>query len=217
VHVIADWVDAGSVTLPGKNVYRQEAGISPEAFVVVYGGNIGMAAGVETVLDAMRLVQIDREVVLVIAGSGSQLAACQKKAEDLTQIRTLFHSPWAREDTSKVLASADILVLPTRGRQSLVSVPSKLIAYMLSERPVLAAVLDLSETAQIIHSARCGWIVPPDDSRAMAEAVQAAMQLPAEKKLQMGSSGRTYALTHFTTEKCLPEVLQIIYRAASDS
>ena len=52
--------------------------------------------------------------------------------------RIRFYSPWPAAETSPALSAADILILPTQGRQSSASIPSKLIAYMLASRPVLA-------------------------------------------------------------------------------
>ena len=214
VHVIADWVDPGSVGLLGKDNFRPEIGVSGAAFVMVYGGNVGMAAGVETVIDAMRLVRTDRELVLVIAGSGSQLTACRELAAGLPNVRVVFHTPWASDETSKVLAAADVLVLPTRGTQSLASVPSKLLSYLLAARPVLALVLPESDTARVIENASCGWVIPPDDRELLARKVEELAGLPEQMLMGMGLAGRQYALQNFTTEICLPKVIGIIEMAA---
>jgi glycosyltransferase involved in cell wall biosynthesis/ribosomal protein S18 acetylase RimI-like enzyme len=214
VHIIADWLDSGSVVVLGKNNYRQEIDVSGEAFVMVYGGNVGMAAGVNTVIDAMRMVKSKREIVLVIAGSGSQLAACQKLGAEVTNVRIMFHTPWASDETSKVLAAADVLLLPTRGTQSLASVPSKLLSYLLAARPVLAAVLPESDTAQVIEKAGCGWIVPPDNKELLARKIEELAGLPEQLLGKMGFAGRQYAMQNFTTETCLPKVIKIIENAA---
>ncbi|MDD5368671.1 MAG: glycosyltransferase family 4 protein [Anaerolineaceae bacterium] len=214
VHLIANWVDSDSIVMIGKDDYREELNISKEAFVLVYGGNIGMAAGVETVIEALSKVNRIREIVLVIAGSGSRLEACKKLAEGFEGRRILFHSPWATSDTSKVLAAADVLVLPTRGSQSLASVPSKLLSYLLSARPVLALVLPESDTADIIKKTGCGWIIPPDNVNLLAKKIEELSDNPEEELKKMGLLGRKYALMNFTTETCLPKVIDIITKAA---
>jgi glycosyltransferase involved in cell wall biosynthesis len=216
VHVIPNWMDPVSVVVLGKNAYRQERGISREALVFVYGGNVGMAAGVELVIETISKVKTDREIVLLIAGSGSQLESCQKLSAGVSNVQILFHSPWASEDTSKILAAADILVLPTRGKQSLASVPSKLLSYLFSSRPILAVVLPESETAQVIQKANCGWIVPPDSIDLFANKVEELAGLPEHLLKDMGSAGRQYALQNFTTETCLPKVIDLIRNASLD-
>lgn len=213
VHVIPDWVDQNSIVLLDKNVYRKEAGISPDAFVIGYGGNIGKAAGVEIIIEAISRIKTEKEMVLIIAGSGTQLSICQKLAEGITNARILFHSPWAPDETSKVLAAADTLFLPTQGTQSIVSVPSKLLSYLLASKPVLAVVLPESDTAQVIEDADCGWIVPPDNLDLLVQKIEEAASLPAKALEEMGLAGREYALKNFATETTLPKVIQIIERA----
>jgi glycosyltransferase involved in cell wall biosynthesis len=210
VHIIANWVDQNSIELLGKNDYRKEAGISSDAFVILYGGNVGKAAGVETIIEAMRSLNTETEIVLVIAGSGSELTACQKLASTIENVRILFHTPWKPEETSKVLAAADVLILPTQGTQSLVSVPSKLLSYLLAAKPVLAMVLPESDSAQVIKNAGCGWVVPPDNMNLLAEKIKEIVGVPKEMLEEMGFSGREYALNNFTTESSLPKVIQII-------
>jgi glycosyltransferase involved in cell wall biosynthesis len=213
LHVIPNWVDRKSVQVMSMNTYRQEVGISEDSFVLVYGGNIGIAASVETLIEAMCDLNTKRDVVLIIAGSGSQLASCQKIASRVSNGRTIFHSPWAAEDTSKVLAAADVLVLPTQGSQSSASVPSKLLSYLLAARPVLACVLPECDTARMIKEAGCGWIVPPGDSTILARKIVELTFLPRQNIYKMGADGLDYALKNFTTEICCPEAIRIIEEA----
>ena len=93
-----------------------------------------------------------------------------------------------------MIKMADVLLLPTKGRQSLNSIPSKLITYLLSGRPVIAAVLPESDTAAAILESGAGWVVNPDSAELMAEAILAASEQSAESLRRMGSAGREYAL-----------------------
>lgn len=213
LHVIPNWVDRKSVQVMSMITYRQEVGISDESFVLVYGGNIGKAAGVETLIEALCDLDTKRDVVLIIAGSGSQLASCQKLASRMSNVRIIFHSPWAAEDTSKVLAAADVLVLPTQGSQSSASVPSKLLSYLLAARPVLACVLPECDTARMIEEAGCGWIVPPGDSTILAKKIEELTILPRQIIYKMGADGLDYALKNLTTEICSPKAIRIIEKA----
>jgi colanic acid biosynthesis glycosyl transferase WcaI len=213
IKVIPNWLDK-KVMIPSLNgEFRKERGISEDAFVLVYGGNIGRAAGVEIVLQAMKQLISGREIVFIIAGSGSQLTDCQKQASEITNTRVLFHTPWASEETFKVLAAADVLVLPTSGSQSLVSVPSKMISYMLTARPILAAVHQESDIAEVIGRTGCGWVVPPDSPEQLVRKIKEILKTSEDQLVQMGQSGREYALQNFVSEICLPKVIDIILSA----
>ena len=76
-----------------------------------------------------------------------------------------------------ILGAADVLILPTRVRQSLVSVPSKLMSYMLAARPVIALALPQSDLAEVVERSGCGWIVEPDQPERLAALVSEVMLL----------------------------------------
>jgi glycosyltransferase involved in cell wall biosynthesis len=140
----------------------------------------------------------------VIAGDGSRLDVCREQITRQNLDRVVIHSPWKTEETGPVLQMADVLLLPTIGIQSLNSVPSKLITYLLSGRPVIAAVLPESDTATAILGSGAGWVVDPDSADLMAEAIVAATKYTSESLRQMGFAGREYAIKNYTQESNLP-------------
>jgi colanic acid biosynthesis glycosyl transferase WcaI len=183
IHVLQNWGETSSVNVDARGAYglRQKYGILDHTMLAVYAGNIGAAAGVETAIRAFEYLWNDDNICLLIAGVGSSLGACQQMVEDKgLQDRIFFYTPWPKRDTGIVLGAADVLLLPTQGEQSLVSVPSKLISYMLSGRPVLAMVLGNSDTAKLIIEAKAGWVISPDDPVGTAAALKVIAASPPE-------------------------------------
>ncbi|NSW52324.1 MAG: glycosyltransferase family 4 protein [Anaerolineae bacterium] len=199
--------------VPGWNDIhvRDLADIKLNSFVFLYAGNIGVAAGVETIVKYFKKFQGD--AVLLIAGGGSQLAFCVKEAAEVGNVK--FWSPWESDDTNKVLASGDVFLLPTVNDQSLASVPSKLITYMLAGKPVLALVHPDSEVARVITQAACGWVIPPVNEPIFLESISKIRSLPKSQLAELGKNGRNYALKHFTSDVCVPQVINIIEEVAA--
>ena len=211
VSLVPNWIDANQIDLSADgNNYRESIGVGAEEFLLVYGGNVGVAAGVEVVIEAMRFLAGRPSVRLVVAGSGSQLAVCRQLAASLPESAVHFHSPWATTETSEVLRSANLLVLPTRREQSLASVPSKLLAYMVSGRPVLASAMAGSDLANLINDAQCGWVVEPDRPDLLAVQIDRISRLSPEELMSRGNKGRDYVLRHLTKETCLQEAVEIL-------
>lgn len=215
IHVVPNWVDEQQI-VPDKGgaELRSEMGISDSAFLLVYGGNIGAAAKAEGIIEALGRLSGREQPHLLIAGSGPNLSACQSLATIIAPGRVSFYTPWPAEKTSPVYAAADVLVLPTQGEQSLVSVPSKLIGYMLSARPIIAQAVSGSDLATVIREAGCGWVVAPDQPDRLAQAFREAMNLPAADLRRLGQLGREYALHHFTRATCLPRIIAILEESA---
>lgn len=215
VRVVPNWIDETAVapSEEGSRAWRQAHGIADDAFLLVYGGNVGAAAGVEELIESFGPVD-EPGAILLVAGEGSSLHACQSMARHLAADRVRFHHPWPEEETAEVLGAADLLVLPTRGLQSAVSVPSKLIAYLLAGRPVLAIATPDSETAAVVRASGAGWIVRPGDDESLAVAIGEARALSRAERAALGEAGRRYALDHFSRRIVLPRLLEIV-RSAS--
>jgi glycosyltransferase involved in cell wall biosynthesis len=216
LHVVPNWVDGDSIH-PNDNCavkLRERYGIPSSAFVVVYGGNIGAAAYVETVVECFRHLKHESNLYLLVAGEGSNLAACQTLARDFGGERILFHTPWLLEETSAVLGAADLLILPTRDLQSRASVPSKVISYMLAARPIIALALSGTELANLIVQSGCGWVIEPESPVELALKLEQIAALPAADRMRLGEAGRSFALKTLTRDVCLPKVIDILESAA---
>jgi glycosyltransferase involved in cell wall biosynthesis len=198
----------------GASAFRQKLGIPADAFVAVYGGNVGVASNAEMLVDVFAKLKDRPRTYLVIAGDGSRLDACREKIEKQNLDRVVIHSPWKTEETGPALQMADLLLLPTKAEQSLLSIPSKLIAYLLSGRPVVAAVLPESDTAMAILESGAGWVVDPDSVERLAGAIAAASEKSMESLSRMGLAGRNYALQNLTRATGLPRVVHIVENAA---
>jgi colanic acid biosynthesis glycosyl transferase WcaI len=215
IHVVHNWGDRKAINVDcvANSKYRETIGIPADALLAVYAGNIGPAAGTERIVEAFEKLRDRCNAYLLIAGSGSHLNLCMERARVLGLERVIFHSPWRHEETEIVLGAADLLLLPTIGNQSLASVPSKLISYLLSGKPVLAMVMPDSETADIIRRAGAGWIVPPDNPDVLAAEIRNIASLPAGELHSLGKSGKAFADENLRRESNLPKVIRILEMA----
>lgn len=217
LQVIPNWAHSELLTPNDDKApnFRAAKNVPQDAFVILYGGNVGAAAGVDTIIRAFSQLQDAENLYLIIAGEGSSIPSCRELAQQLSCQRVLFHSPWAKDETSMTLASADLLILPTRGLQSMASVPSKLISYMLAARAVIASALPHSELAEMIESSQVGWVVEPDRPELLADLIRAAMTMEKVELQRKGQLGRAYALEKLTREVCLPRVIDLLENGGS--
>ena len=211
IHVIPNWTDEKEVELIRMpNEVRSRHGIPGDAFVVMYAGSIGAACGLDSVIRAFGKLDSQPRIHLIIAGTGSKLTDEQALAKKIGNPRVHFHTPWPAAETSVVLASADLFILPTYGDQSLVSVPSKLITYMLAARPILCCADEHSDIARTIRKAACGWSIPASDPDTMARMIAALSHESSSDLRQLGEQGREYALRHMTRAANLPRLIDLM-------
>jgi len=215
VHLVHNWADMDQQTfIPGSDLaFREKKQIPRDAFLAVYGGNVGPASGAEGLVDAFVELR-DISAYLLVAGAGSRLQACREKADQFHCERVLFLTPWKDEDTAPVLGAADVTLLPTISNQSQVSVPSKLISYMLAGKPVIAQVHQDSETARMLEAADAGWVLPPDEPRLLGAKLRELASMDRHILAEKGLNGRRFALENLSRESNLPKSIRILLDAA---
>jgi colanic acid biosynthesis glycosyl transferase WcaI len=211
VHIVPNWMDQNGIhwSRNGSHI-RQESGIPGSAFLCVYGGNVGVAAAVETLIHMYSCYSLEPRPYLLIAGGGAMLGKCRALASEIQPNNIRFLNPWPFEKTGAVFEAANILLLPTKGDQSLVSVPSKIISYMLAGKPILALVQPGSDVAALIETAHCGWVIAPDRPDILAAKVEEIGSMNRADLKRLGTAGRSYALKNLTRDVCAPRVVAIL-------
>lgn len=219
VHVVPNWVDPAlwqAQDGAGAGALRERLGVPSAGRLFVYAGNIGVAAGVESLLQAWGELGGRTDLHLLIAGQGSRLEACQRLATRLNLERVHFLSPWPYEQTADVLRAADVLLLPTQGGQSLASLPSKLLDYLQAGRPVILAADPISAAAQALQESGAGWRVEPGDHEGLVAALLHAARCDPLELERLGQRGQAYVQAHFSQAACLETLVAIVELAARE-
>jgi len=212
IHIVPNWGDPDNIVISsvaGKKL-RKELNIPEQSFLCIYAGNIGSASGIETCIKAYKHLNLEKDIYLLIAGGGSQLMPSKSLASQINPDRIKFLSPWPASKTSAVLSAADCFLLPTQGRQSLASVPSKMISYLFAGKPIISGCLAQSETAYTIRESNCGIVVNPSDPEGLAEAIIRMRSMPLRDRERMGQSGKRFAVTFYSSNICLPRIESIL-------
>lgn len=176
-----------------------ERGELPEGFRVVFAGNIGAAQSFETILDAAGRLK-GSDIQWVVLGDGRRRGWLEGRIHDLG-LETCMHllGPRAVEAMPRYFSLADALLISLkRDPVFALTVPTKLQSYLACARPIVAA-LD-GEGARIVEEATAGVTCPPEDGRALAEAVRSLRDMDPEERASMGLRGRAYYEAHFDRE-----------------
>ena len=170
-------------------------------FVMLYAGNVSRASGILSMVQMFALLPSMKNFHFLIAGSGSELDACREVVERNKLSFVKFHSPWLPSEQAIILHCADAFLLPTVKGQSIVSVPSKLISYLLAARPILAICEEQSQLADVIDESGSGIRCDPGDNYGIYTAIIKMQCLSANFRVAMGQSGRRYAIKKFGSNR----------------
>jgi colanic acid biosynthesis glycosyl transferase WcaI len=194
--VIPNFVDVDVLhQVPAPNGFTREVDIDGR-FVVCYAGNLGPAQGLDTLLDAARELADEPAIVVVLVGGGTlwEHLATRIREERLTNVRLVAHQPFSR--VPEIYGASDLSVVSQAASTGSDAVPSKVYRIMACGGAVLAATDAQSDLAQLITAAQCGFIVPQESPRTIAETIRHAYR-HRDLLASMGASGRRHVLAHY--------------------
>ncbi len=172
IHHIHVWSDDNLIRSigDGDNPFVGKWGLHGK-FVVGYSGNIGRFHDMQTIMDAICLLQEYKDMEFVLVGEGDRKGFVETYVAEKNLSNCQVHTYVAREDLGFSLSSADIgLVSLGEGHEGL-SVPSKTYGIMAAGVPVVAVMSSSSEIAMMIQEEKCGVVVKPGDSEGLAAAI----------------------------------------------
>lgn len=212
--VAPDWVDP--VRFPRDperhNTFRRKLGISESQFVATYAGSMTKTAGLELYLDTADLLRERDDITIMLIGDGARRREIEEKAELRSLANLVIVPSLVTHDVPDVQAAADVLLLSLMPGAAEHATPSKLIYYLFSQRPVVAAVEPSGPPARIITEARCGSVVPPGDAPSLAAELE---RLADDRQMlpQLGRHARQYAEDHFMKDPAVQRMCDLLERA----
>jgi glycosyltransferase involved in cell wall biosynthesis len=193
VVVIPNWADLDEIVPAGRDSSALVAQLGLQAkFVVQYSGNIGRTHGIERLLDAARALADREEIQLLFIGSGAKFTWLQRAVRTANLPNVTLLPPRPRHELSDSLSACDLAVISFMPGMAGISVPSRMYNILASGRPILAVADPESELAMLVREEGVGWVVPPDRTDRVVEAVLEAYGQP-EELAQMGMRARRFA------------------------
>lgn len=216
IHVISNWVDpeAYYVADPDPEL-AIELGMS-NRFNVMFAGNIGVAQGLEVVLEAAKLLRDLKDVQFVLVGDGVALPGLKQTAIDQGLNNVLFLGRYPQDRVPTLYALADVLLVHLKDDPLFrITIPHKTLTYLASGKPILAAVA--GDTAKIVTETGAGMDCSPGDSQALAEAVRKFYHLDREELRRMGMNGRRAAQKLYSREHLVGKIETVLQQAVGSS
>ena len=172
-----------------------------------YVGSINDSSNVEHIIKSYAQTNVERSQ-LFIYGSGSNRQNCESLVKYLgLEKKVLFESVESHQ-VPNVEWDSNVLVLALKEGVAKTALPSKLTAYCLAGRPVIASLDKDSAAARIIKQYNFGVVVPPGDEIILAEAFALFANMSEDELLQLGNNARLCAEELFMKDVNIRKIIE---------
>lgn len=169
---------------------RAEFGWPADATLLLFAGRLMPQKGVVDLINALDLLQHVRpNIKTVIAGGGPLMDSLQTTAHAYElddKVKFLGH----RDDVPRLLAAADMLVLPSLYE----GLPNIVLEAMMFRKPVVATAAP--GTTEVVANNETGLLVPLNNPSALARAIRTLNDDTAQAQ-RLGEAGRARAEAEF--------------------
>jgi colanic acid biosynthesis glycosyl transferase WcaI len=178
-------------------------------FVVSYIGTMGIAHGLQTVIEAAsQLQQCMPDVHFLFVGEGAEKGKIVSSVRDRGLNNICFVDQQQREEIPAYICASDACLVPLRKSELFNTVlPTKVLEFMACARPVILGVDGLAR--RIVQDANAGIVVEPENQRDLVEAIR---RLAADRELcaALGRNGRRYVSQNFTRRHTAEAYLRVL-------
>jgi glycosyltransferase involved in cell wall biosynthesis len=198
--VIENWASLDDLPVRAKDNEWARKNNLHDKFVFLYSGTMGLKHNPNTLLQLAHRFKLspDVRVALVSQGIGRDFLEAAKKKENLDNLVLLDFEPYAK--LPEVLASADVLLASVEPDAGAFCVPSKILSYMCSARPILMSVSPQNLAARIVTRSDSGYVTAPGDDEEFANR---AIELYENRQRcrEMAGNARRYAESTFDIDQ----------------
>lgn len=178
-----------------------------EKFTLVYAGIIGLAQGMEIIIEAAKHFNNNNNIQFLIVGDGYKRKELEEKAINLGLTNIYFVGMQPHSSVISILKNADASIVPLKSDKLQDSVPTKMLESLGIGCPVILCAG--GEARRILEKSNGGIAVNSGDH---IELVSIINQLYNKElsRTEMSESGREFVLQHFTRDEIANKLSDVL-------
>lgn len=187
--------------------FRIKHGFKESDVLFFYGGILGHAQGLQTVIHAAKLSDYDSNIRIILQGAGPEKELLQDLKKKLGANNVHFLPPVSKSEMPSVLKSVDVALVPLRKLGLFAgAIPSKIFEALAMEKALLLGVVGEAKI-HFIDQADAGWFFEPENAQDLAQKM---LHLASDKSLiqDKGRNGRKYVSEHFNRNKIAADFIE---------
>lgn len=188
IDVIYNWSDEKNL----NRIFIEKTKLPRDAFNIVFAGNLGVAQGLPSIIDAAKLLDEKNIAInIIFVGSGIAKKASTKKVKEESISNVIFIPRVPMSEIGGILSQADaLLVHLIKDELFSITIPSKLQTYMSIGKPIIIGVE--GDAQELVAQSRCGLICESDNPSSIAECFERMAKMENIELQNMGNNAKNH-------------------------
>ena len=161
---------------------KKKYGIPQGKKIFVYGGNLGRPQGIGFIIECIKRIEHEKGIYIIIIGSGTEYARLEEAIQKKSLKNTKLYAALPKEDYDAFLQLCDVGLIFLDFRFTIPNFPSRLLAYMDKQLPVMAIVDDVTDVGKVIEDGGFGWSC---QSKNVEDVIETFVKIANEKELSI--------------------------------
>lgn len=193
--VDVSYYDPGAITSDWRKIH----GFAESDVLFLYAGIIGLAQGLEIILQAAAKVKDNPDIKFILLGSGPEKEKLQTMKQEQQLANVYFFDAVSKTQMPQIVMASDVSVIPLRKLDLFLgAIPSKIFENLAMEKPVILAV-DGEARELFVNQGHCALYSEPENTDELVKNVLLLANDPDLRK-QLGKKGRAYVEQNFNRD-----------------
>ncbi len=185
-----------------KNKYFDKSKIN-----ILYAGNLGIVQSLDTIINAANKLQENgrKELNFIFLGGGAEENRLRSLVEKKKLMNVKFISRVNSNEVSKYLKASDFLLVHLKKNDLFkITIPSKILAYLKSGKPILMGLE--GDAKDILINAKAGYTFEPDNVNDLLLKLESILKLSKTDIDILGDNGKLYYENNLSIEKSVDKI-----------
>lgn len=171
--------------------------IPEDAVIFIYGGNLGKPQGIDFLIECLRHEKENKKAYFIIIGSGSEFGKLKAfvDSEKPANVKLLNYMP--KDEYQLISDQCDVGMMFLDHRFTIPNFPSRILNYLASGNPVLAATDANTDIGTIARDNGFGFCCESNDVKGFVKAVDDFINADRET---MGENGWNFLKNNWSVE-----------------
>ncbi len=182
-----------------KDEVRHNNGLPTDKTIFVYGGNLGVAQGIDFIISCLEKNEENKDSFILIVGSGTEYNRLAQWFEKSNPQNSKLISHLPKEEYMKVMAACDVGLIFLDRRFTIPNFPSRLLSYLEGKMPVLAATDPNTDVGTVLEEGEFGYWCESNDSEKFVKLMNRFSDY--SRRHEMGENAYQFLINHYDVSR----------------